>query len=129
MDTPSKPVGPAFWFTLAALCGFALVAHAAEPIVCSVAIATGAASSTASPTTGSCSWVKGATVLMQCDQNVYFDSTSGGTATSADMRADFTSTSDPVPVYLDAYDKDISLLAVSASGTCKFAITKRRKPW
>jgi hypothetical protein len=105
------------------------VALAAEPVVCSVAVATGAASSTSSPTTGACSWVKGATVLMQCDVAVYFDSQVGGTATSADAKADFASNSDPVPVYLDAFDKDISLLATASAGTCKFMTTKRRKPW
>jgi hypothetical protein len=107
---------------------FALAAWAAEPVVCAVNVATGAATTTGTPTSGTCTWAKGANVLMQCDVDVYVDSQSGGTATSADQRVNFTSNNDPYIVYLDANDQNISLLSVSASGSCKFMTTKRPKP-
>lgn len=97
---------------------------------CSVTFTTGAAGTTASPSSGTCSWVAGATVLMQCDQAVYY--TASGTATATDFIADFVANKDQVILYLNSSpnetQKNISVLGVSASGTCKFAKTNRRKP-
>lgn len=125
---------------VASLC-FALVAWAAEPVVCAVTTSTSTAATTALPASGACTWAKGATVLMQCTTDVYVDSaavldvlptadggTTGGVATSADQRVDFTSNSDPYPIYLDQGDRHVSLLAVSSAGSCKFMTTKRPKP-
>ena len=114
---------------------WATYALAAEPVVCSVSIGTGAATITSSPTSGTCTWASGSTVLMACDQLVYVNSTSPTktgvptTATSADQLLDFASNKDPYPIYLDAYDKHISMLAATTAGTCKFMTTKRRKPF
>lgn len=109
------------------------VVHAADPVVCSVNTATGAASSTASPTTGTCSWAAGSVILMQCTTDVYFDSSTvnnvAPTATNADAFVDWTNNKDWWPVYLDSNDKVISLLAVTTAGSCKFMTTKRRRPY
>ena len=50
---------------------------AAEPVVCSITTAA-AAVSTAAPTSGTCTWVAGSTVLVSCDQDIYLDSTTTG---------------------------------------------------
>jgi len=111
----------------------AAVAYASEPVVCTVAVGTGAATITSTPTTGSCSWPRGAVVLMACDQDVYINSTAASwgappaSATSGNQRVNFLANMDPYPVYLDNGDQHISLLAVSAAGTCKFMTTKRRR--
>ena len=133
---------------VASLC-FALVAWAAEPVVCAVTTSTSTASSTIlSSDGGTCVWGQGSTVLMQCTTDVYvnsqahlpvgnvqsdgswyYDGGITGTAASAlDQRVDFTSNSDPYPVYLDQGDRHVSLLAVSSAGSCKFMTTKRPKP-
>lgn len=116
-----------FTLTLTAFLAFAV--WASEPVVCSVAIGTGAATTTSAPTTGACTWAKGATVMLACDQKVYIDSTLGGTATSADQVIDFASNADPYLIHLDNADQHISLLAATTAGTCKFMTTKRRKPF
>lgn len=105
-----------------------LAAHvtvAAEPVVCSISVNT----STATSTSGTCSWPAGSTVMLQCDVDVFIDSTKGATATSADQRINFTSNNDPYLVYLDAGDQHISILSIGSSGTCKFMRTLRRKPY
>jgi hypothetical protein len=133
-----------------AFAAFALSAWAAEPVVCAVTTSTSTASSTIlSSDGGTCSWGQGANVLMQCTTDVYVNSqahlpvgnfrTDGGgwyydggitgTAASAlDQRVDFTSNTDPYPVYLDPNDQHVSLLAVTSAGSCKFMTTKRPKP-
>lgn len=111
--------------------GAAQPAPAAEPVVCS--ITTSAASQvTSSPTTGTCSWQAGSTVLVSCDQDIYLDSTTVGitppTASSADQKLVFTSNQDPVPVYLEPRDKVIAVIWVSVAGTCKFMTASTRRP-
>jgi hypothetical protein len=80
---------------------------------------------------------------MQCTTDVYIDSSSlvdvsapldGGVigtavATSADQRVDFSSNSDPYPIYLGVNDQHVSVLAVSSAGSCKFMKTQRRRPY
>lgn len=113
----------------------AIVALGAEPVVCTVSIGTGGATTTASATTGTCTWNRNSVVLMACDQDVYINTTSGcvgsqcapAAATSAMQRVNFLSNMDPYPLYLDTFDKDVSMLAVTAAGTCKFMTTKRKR--
>jgi membrane-bound ClpP family serine protease len=105
---------------------------------CSVTFTSGVAGSTASPSSGTCAWSAGATVLMQCDQDVFFNTTTNaqgtvGPATNVDFQVNFSANRDPYIVYLldngtGAGSKNISVLGVTASGTCKFAKTNRRKP-
>lgn len=125
------------------------VAWASEPVVCAYGVGAtteihthkaacdpgdGGANYVCVPDAGgTCSWNKGSTVLVQCDQDVYIDTTTtgqvAGTATSFDQRINFSANNDPYPIYLDANDQNISCLAVSTAGTCKFITTKRAKPW
>lgn len=109
----------------------ALSAAAAEPVVCTITT-DGTSKTTASPTTGTCSWVAGSTVLVQCDQDVYLDSTTVGvtapTASSADTLYSFSSNKDPIPVYLEPRDKVIAVTQVSVAGTCKFSTISTRRP-
>lgn len=116
---------------LAVLALFALSAPAAEPVVCSITT-DGTSKSTASPTTGSCTWVAGSTVLVQCDQDIYIDSTTTGvtapTASSSDTLLAFSSNKDPVPVYLEPRDKVIAITQVTTAGTCKFSTVSTRRP-
>lgn len=118
-------------FTLVALF-VALTTYGAEPVVCTLTTATGSSAITSSPTTGTCSWGKGATVKMKCTTDTYVDSTTVGStapsATSADETVDFSSNKDPILVYLDGNDQHIAVRAVSSAGTCTFMTTKRRKP-
>lgn len=118
-----------------ALALLALTAWASDKVVASLTIGTGAAVSTASPTTGSATWLQGGMVWLQCDQDVYatWDTPAGSStptvATSAAQRINFTSNNDPYPIYLGNNEKHISVLAVSAAGTCKFIVSPhRRKP-
>lgn len=108
-------------------------AQAADLVVCSVNTATGAASSTASPTTGTCSWPTGSVILMQCTTDVYIDTSTinnvAPTASNADAFVDWTNNKDWWPIYLGNNDKVVSLLAVSAAGTCKFMTTQRKRPY
>ena len=130
------------------LAAFALSAWAAEPVVCAVTTSTSTAANTMLPTTGTCSWGRGANVLMQCTTDTYVNSqahlpvgnvqadggwyydggVTGSAVTSADQRVDFTVNTDPYPVYLDPGDQHISVLAVTSAGSCKFMTTKRPKP-
>ena len=98
---------------------------AGEDRVCSVTFTAGAAGTTASPTSGTCTWSYGATVLMQCDQDVYFSQTA--TATSTDFKIAFTSNSDPYIIYLGPNNKTITFLGVTTSGTCKLGPSSVRK--
>lgn len=109
--------------------GLAATAFAADPVVCAVTTATGAAASTSSPTTGTCSWSPGSVILMQCTTDTYIDTAPGGTASSADQRVDFTSNSDPYIIYLNNADQHVSVLAVTSAGSCKFMKTQRARPW
>lgn len=115
------------YLKLIALLGLCSVwpAQANEVRQCSVAVTTGGAATTASPTSGTCSWERGATIVMQCDVAVYWNATknsTGGatTATSADLSVDFTTNSDPYKIELSGNAKHVSVLSVSSSGTCKF---------
>lgn len=93
---------------------------------CSVAVTTGGAATTASPTSGTCSWERGATIVMQCDVAVYWNATKSATtgnattATSSDLSVDFTTNSDPYKIDLAGNAKHVSVLSVTSSGTCKF---------
>lgn len=113
-------------------CLVALTTFAAEPVVCTLTTATGSSAITSSPTTGTCSWGKGATVKVKCTTDTYIDSTTVGStapsATSADEAVDFSSNKDPILIYLDGNDQHIAVRAVSSAGTCTFMTTKRRKP-
>ena len=123
-------------------------AEAADSVVCAVTTSTSAAATTALPATGTCSWVKGSVILMQCTTDVYIDTglvrdvinpdagssnpdggTTGGVATSADQRVDFTANTDPYPIYLGDGDHHVSVLAVTSAGSCKFMKTQRRRPY
>lgn len=105
---------------------------AAEPVVCSITTS-GTAASTASPTTGTCIWVAGSTVLMTCTADVYVNSTTTAgvapVATSSHQPVLFTSNQDPVLIYLEPRDKVISVLQVTAAGTCKFMTVSTRRPF
>lgn len=114
-----------------------------EDSQCTVTFTTGVAGTTASPATGTCTWDYGTNVLMQCDVAVFFSPSR--TATSADFKVDFAANSDPYPLWLMpgngqkttlqdggiviSGQRVISVLGVTASGTCKFGKTPRRKPW
>jgi hypothetical protein len=43
-------------------------------------------------------------------------------------KVDFTNNLDKVAIPLNPNDKNISVLAVSSAGTCKFMTTLRKKP-
>jgi hypothetical protein len=120
---------------LALALSLASVSMAGETVVATLTIGTGAATVTTALTTGTAAWVQGGLVLLQCDQNVFISWTTPAgqtvvtTATSAMQRIDFTSNSDPYIIYLSNNDRHISLLSVSAAGTCKFITSPfRRKP-
>ena len=120
------------------------LALAAEPVVCTVTTSTSTAATTGTCATGTDTpWTKGSVVLMQCTTDVYIDFNGLGdvsspfdggvvgsaVATSADQRVDFSSNSDPYIIYLGNNDKHVSVLAVSAAGSCKFMKTQRARPW
>lgn len=79
---------------------------------------------------GHCNWGPGTTLLMQCSTSVYYSSS--GVATSSDFQVDFASNKDQSIIYQNSaanpVQEDVSVLGVSAAGTCKFAKTNRRKP-
>lgn len=106
-------------------------AWSAEKVLCSVTYTTGAAGTTVTPASGSCSWALGTNVLMQCSTDVYFNyqvvNGALAAATSADATASFASNLDPIPVCLKNNEKHISVLGVTASGTCKFMSTDLRR--
>lgn len=107
------------------------IAHSAEPVVCTITTS-GSSLTTAAPTSGTCNWVAGSTVLMTCTQDVYVDSTTVGvtppTAATTDQPIVFTTNQDPVPIYLEPRDKVIAVLQVTTSGTCKFMTVGTRRP-
>lgn len=118
-------------FTLVVL--FSVTSFAAEPVVCTLTTSTGSAASTAACTTGSNSWARGGAVLMQCTTDVYVSSTSTASstvtpATSSSELVGFSANTDKVAIWLNPGDKDISVLAVTAAGTCKFMTTTRKRP-
>lgn len=126
-------------FVLSVAVGSALVlavrAWASEPVVCTITTS-GTSANTSSPTSGTCTWDYGATVLVACDQDIYIDSTATGkkgapapTASSADQYIGFVANRDPYPVYLNDNDKHIAVIQVTTAGTCKFMTTLRPKPW
>lgn len=106
-------------------------AQAAEPVVCSITT-DGTSKTTASPTSGTCSWQKGSTVLVTCTADIYLDSTTVGitppTASSADQPIIFSSNQDPVPIYLEPRDQVIAVTQITAAGTCKFMTVSTRRP-
>lgn len=107
-------------------------AWSAEKVVCSVTYTTGAAGVTSSPASGTCSWSPGGAVLVQCSSDVYgsWAVNAAGTvvtATSADVTLSFSSNLDPIPVCLQGRENHISVLGVTASGTCKFLPTSLRR--
>lgn len=124
-------------------------AEAADNVACAVTTSTSTAATTAAPASGACDWQPGNVIMMQCTTDVYVDTnavravfntqsdggnyfdggTTGGVATSADQRVDFSSNSDPYIIYLNNGDHHVSLLAVSAAGSCKFMKTQRARPW
>lgn len=120
------------YIAVLALC-FAVPTQADELRQCSVTFTNSVAGTTSAPTTGTCSWIAGATVAMQCDQAVYYNAdksaTTGGatTATSVDFSVDFTANSDPYIIVLAGNAKHISILGVSTSGTCKFGPMRAKK--
>ena len=119
---------------------FLMASHgwSAEKVVCTLDFTTAAAVNTSAPTTGSCSWLKGSNVLMQCRSaagagvDVYsrHELSSAGTLVAADSTGNvysFATNLDPIPVCLMGNEKDISVRGVSASGTCYFTITTLRR--
>lgn len=124
---------------------FAYKAVAAEPAICAIATSTSTSVHTGLPdggavnvksmdggTSGLCTWGPGATVLVQCTQDVYVDSTYDGgspNASSLDNFIDFTNNKDPYIVYLGTSDKDIAVLAKTTAGICTFSTSLRRKPY
>lgn len=116
-----------------ALLAFSSLAFAGEDRVCSVTFTSGTAGNTSAPSSGTCSWQKGAVLVVQCDVNVYWTTTFSGSAapvaTATDFAINFLSNSDPYLVYLDASRQHISFLGVTSSGTCKIGpSTVRKKP-
>lgn len=121
------------------------VAFAGEDVACAIGCGTSTANSTHATCTvtdggsetfecspdagGTCNWNHGDTVLAACDQDVYFHTADGGSATSLDFDWQFSANGDPVPIYLLKDEKGISCLAVSAHAKCKFGKTYRPKPW
>lgn len=141
-----------FLAAMSILVGIAIIAspdaEAADSVVCNVGTSTSAATTTALPATGTCSWSKGSVLLMQCNTDVYIDTaavrdvvnpdagssnpdggTTGGIATAADELVDFTNNKDHFPIYLGNADQHVSLLAASADGGCKFIKSQLRRPY
>lgn len=108
------------------------MAHASDTYVCSVAVATGAASNTTAPSAGTCTWGVGATISVQCDQPVWYrvrgaivrnsPSVVGNTpvASAVDVLLAFTLNADPYPITLGKDEQVVSLLATTGAGTCRF---------
>lgn len=139
MQKPNpKFVAKALGLAVLALAFSTSVFAAGDDRQCSVTFTSGVAGDTSAPSSGTCSWTAGATVLMQCDQDVYFNTTTNaqgvvGPATNVDFQVNFSVNRDPYVVYLldngaGAGSKNISVLGVTTSGTCKFGKTNRRKP-
>lgn len=107
-------------------------AWSAERVVCSVTYTTGVAGVTSSPATGTCAWSPGGAVLVQCNTDVFasWAVNAAGTvitATSSDVTLAFATNLDPIPVCLQGRENHISVLGVTASGTCKFIPTSLRR--
>lgn len=106
-------------------------AHAADPLVCTLAV-----SATAASTGGNiaCTWPKASNIMIQCDVDVYVDSTTVGvtapTATTSGQKVEFTKgVNDPLPIWLGQNDREISVRTVTGSGTCSFFSTLRKRPY
>jgi len=117
-------------FAVAAL--LALSVSASEPVVCAITT-DGTSKTTAAPTTGTCTWVAGSTVLVTCTQDVYLDSTTTAVGTppvasSTDQPIVFAGNQDPVKVYLEPRDKVIAVTQVTTAGSCKFMTVATRRP-
>lgn len=117
--------------TMFAFFGAPPPAEASELVVCAITT-DGTSKTTASPTTGTCSWQKGATVLMTCTADVYMDSSTvanvAPTASSADQPIVFSTNQDPYKIYLDSNDQVIAVTQVTAAGSCKFMKIATRRP-
>lgn len=101
----------------------ATFAFASEQVLCTLSVTTTAAA-TSSPTSGTCSWAKGAVVAMQCPNVVvHYDARPGGTATTSDILVDFTANPDPYLIDLRSDESVISVRTATGSGTCVFAST------
>lgn len=81
-----------------------------------------------------CPFAKGSNVLVQCSSgtagyDIYLDSTRV-TASSVDQFVNFTTLTDPYPVYLSPNEAQISVIAADGgTGVCKFMTTLRKRPW
>lgn len=127
MDRFKNLLTPAILLFLLGLVLLGTAAQAGEDRQCSVTFTAGVAGTTATPSAGTCSWGLGATILMQCDQAVYWTQAPGATASATDFKVDFTANSDPYIAYLSPNSKTISVLGVTAAGTCKFGATSVRR--
>ena len=107
-------------------------AFAAEPVVCTITT-DGTSKTTAAPTTGTCTWVAGSTVLVTCTADIYINSTTSSagvapTVSSSNQPLIFSSNQDPVLVYLEPRDKVIAVTQLTAPGTCRFMTISTRRP-
>lgn len=94
-------------------------AEAANTLVCSFAVSTGGAVSTAS--TPACVWGKGVGLLLQCDVNVNMNSSTVNqvlaAATSSHQFVNYVDVPDPLKIQLQSNDQHLSVLG-KASGNC-----------
>lgn len=104
---------------------------AGNDVICQVAFTTAIKGETLR--TAACVWESGAVLGLQCDQDVYVSATDRTTPNNQvpdagvnDMIATFSANKDPVPLYLMNTQKHVTVLGVTASGTCKFSALKRR---
>ena len=111
---------------------FAISALAAdnEDAICVVNFSSTDAGFTNASTDGGCTWLEGATIIMQCDQDVYFNQGNPQRAASSqDFIVKFTINPDPYKIFLGNKNKVISVIGSTAAGSCKFSDSPRRKPW
>lgn len=99
---------------------------------------------TFSPAVGTCTWVAGATVAMQCTQKVCYNvqgaivkfsdggipsgpvaSCTGDAGVPPDLAVDFTTNPDPYLIYLSPNEKQITVQASTTTTTCTFAKSPR----
>lgn len=78
---------------------------------------------------GACNWDTNDTVIVQCDKDVYLNSTNGKRASSLDFEWRFSVDSAPIIIHLYSKDRSISCLAKKAHSTCKFGKSNQPKPW
>lgn len=123
----------AVFFFCSALLALAIFAPRAEAsgndVICQVSFTTAVKGETFR--NALCVWAPGTVLTMQCDQDVYYSGTSpvpgsvGPDAGTTDFKAGFVANSDPIILPLLNTQKDITVLGVSASGTCKFGKLSR----